>query len=156
MKQRKTAFVPARWGGGCRLEGKGSGPPYFPGYAGPGGKGNGGHPDLERLSAVPVPRGQDAAKRDSPQQVRGRELEGDVGGLQHGGEARRVRRECRTDSGALLFGGATVDSGLAEGLSGGFGAEVQCPRLRVWRECRLSVSGLLSLWWPSLNRVGQS
>lgn len=71
MKQRKTAFVPARWGGGCRLEGKGSGPPYFPGYAGPGGKGNGGHPDLERLSAVPVPRGQDAAKRDSPQQISG-------------------------------------------------------------------------------------
>lgn len=59
-------------------------------------------------------------------------------------------------TGALLFGGATVDSGLAEGLSGGFGAEVQCPRLRVWRECRLSVCGLLSLWWPSLNRVGQS
>lgn len=83
MKQRRRLF-PARWGG-CRLEGKGSGPPYFPGYAGPGGKGNRGHPDLPRLSAAPVPRGQDAAKRNSPQ-VRRRERDGDVGGLWHGGE----------------------------------------------------------------------
>lgn len=54
----------------CRAKGNGPPPlPYFPGYAGPGGKGNRGHPDFTRLRAAPVPRGQDAAKRDSPQQA---------------------------------------------------------------------------------------
>lgn len=48
-------------------------PLHFPGYAGLEGKGNRGHPDFPRLRAAPVPRGQDAAKRDSPQQVRPRE-----------------------------------------------------------------------------------
>lgn len=58
--------MPAWWEG-CRLEGKGiSAPPHFLGYAGPGGKGNRGHPDFPRLRAAPVPHGQDAAKRDSP------------------------------------------------------------------------------------------
>lgn len=69
----ETASVPARRGGGCRLEDQGQRPPHFPGYAGPGGKGNRGHPDFPRLRAAPGPRGQDAAKRDTPQQVRPRE-----------------------------------------------------------------------------------
>lgn len=42
--------------------------------------------------------------------------EGDVG-LRHGDVGHRVRREDGTDSGALLFRGATVSSqGLAEGV----------------------------------------
>lgn len=102
MKQRRRhSFLPGgRGGGGCRLEGKGSGPPYFPGYAGPGGEGNRGHPDLPRLSAAPVPRGQDAAKRNSPQ-VRRRERDGDVGGCGTGVRG-RVRGEYGTDGRAAL------------------------------------------------------
>ncbi|XP_028342547.1 uncharacterized protein [Physeter macrocephalus] len=68
----ETAFVPARRGGlspgGPRATAPDP-PPYFPGYAGLEGKGNRGHPDFPRLRAAPVPRGQDAAKRDSPQQA---------------------------------------------------------------------------------------
>lgn len=58
--------------------------------------------------------------------------EGDVG-LRHGNVGCRVRRENGTDSGAMLFRGATVSSrGLAGGgLGGGLGTVVDGQTLRM-------------------------
>ena len=116
-------------GGGCRLEGRGQRPPpphHFPGYAGLEGKGNRGHPDFTRLRAAPVPRGQDAAKRDSPQQVRPREPR--VGRGRLGVAARGCGAS--DSEGVRNLVGRVVSwrncwlAGLAQGVERRFGTEV--------------------------------
>lgn len=122
----------ARWGGVVAWRAKGSGPPPlpdFPGYAGPGGKGNRGHPDFPRLRAAPVPRGQDAAKRDSPQQVRlcdprvGRRRCGGYGagmwGIGFGGRTEPARARCCSAARLLALGSSR------RGLGDGFGTVVE-------------------------------
>lgn len=116
-----------------RAKGRGPPPPHFPGYAGAGGKGNRGHPDFPRLRAAPVPRGQDAAKRDSPQQVGSRDPRvGRCWGLRHGDVERRVRREDGTDSGLVAIPWRDCWLlGSRRGLGDGFGTVVEGQVLRM-------------------------
>ena len=83
--------------------------------------------------------------------------EGGVGGLRRAGVRCWVRRECGTDSGALLLRGATVGcrGSRRRGVSGGLGTVLAAPHLRMEGAQVVSLHITFSLW-SDLGWVGQS
>lgn len=143
--------------GGCRLAGRG--PLPLPGYAGPGNWGNRGHPpDLPRLRAAPVPRGQDAAKRDSSQvRLRARVWEGALrsgarGSAGHGTGLGAAR--CCSVARLLALGSRRGLSGRF--WNGGSGGSVWT-RVRAASRCSVRPAGARRAalaWQPAEGDVG--